>query len=396
MEYKELIASATTPGPLSLSGSGFGAASSLEEQMLDALEIFKYSFSFRNSLFVILLQDKKSLKRLINDFQVIQSSRIFLVVLVPSFDGLGAEIQRYRSTGIPLEYFSHEPGEDISGNRMKTIRKEFSSNEVVVIGLTHHQEHHSELKYLHAGFDIANSHNAKKFFYVHSEGILAKNGQAISHISLLDLKKLAEERAGSFNIPDEVITGLITNIQQTRREFVIIDDAPGALYQEIFTHQGRGTLITDEYPNNIRHGRPEDVFMVRRMMKPYISAGVLLPVSEEEISSQIQDFLLYTINDSIVAGARMKEYGSGVELAKFFCLPRFRRRGHARTLAQKFIDTAREMKKEYIFSLSITPGMWDFLKSLGFHETERESLPDAWKANYNFQRKSKAFLLSLT
>ncbi len=377
------------------------SVASLEDKMLDTLEIFKYSFSFRDSLFVILLDDKKSLKRLINDFHVIQSSRIFLLVLLPKYEGLEQEIEKYRLSGVPIEYFKQNLEKEISSHRKRVIKKELNSHDVVVIGLkqinseTRAENLHKDLEYLQAGFDIADLYNAKKFLYVRSEGILKENGNTVSHISLQELKERVSDTAHTYNLPHKTISALITNIEKSKREFILIDDAPGALYQEIFTHQGRGTLITDEYPNHIRQGNLRDVFMVSRMMKPYVSTGLILPVSEEELALQIQDFLLYTINESIVAGARMKEYESGIEIAKFFCLPRFRRRGHARALAEKLIENARSINKEFIFSLSIAPGMWDFLKSLGFQEVKRESLPETWKANYNFERKSKAFVLKL-
>lgn len=370
----------------------FSSAPTLEEQMLDALEIFKYSFSFRDSLFVVYINNRLSLKKLMYDFQLIQSSRIFLLVLTPDFEYLKSEIDSYRSKGVPIEYFSQKSDKEISNNRKKIIKKELSSHDVVVLEIESSQSKTSQLK---SALKIAELYKAKKFFYVHDEPFLSHNNESISHISLSDLKKKWNTSNRTFNVKDELLSSVIEDLETTKREFIFIDDSPGALYQEIFTHQGRGTLVTDEYPNNIRSGKSSDVFMVRRMMKPYITNGILLPMSEEELQLQIQDFLLYTINEAIIAGARMIEYGEGIELAKFFCLPRFRRRGHARALAEKFIETAKNMKKDYIFSLSITPGMWDFLQSLGFKEVERESLPETWKANYNFERQSKAFMLTL-
>jgi N-acetylglutamate synthase-like GNAT family acetyltransferase len=372
-------------------------STSLEEQMLDALELFKYSYSFRNSLFVILLENQESLKSLITDFQVIQSSRIFLVVLVPFSTGLKDKIASYCNRGVQIEYFTHAIEKDVSKYKHQSIKKEFSSNDVVVIGLDgiHEDSVHGAKKALTKAFKIADSYHAKKFFYMHEDGGLLRKGEPISHISLSDLKNSASHIPPEFNLSPEIIKIIVDDMEANRREFVVIDDSPGALFQEIFTHQGRGTLITDEYPNQIRKGTAKDTFMVSRLMKPYIHAGILLPLTEYELSNQIEDFLLYTINDSIVAGARMKEHGEGAELAKFFCLPRFRRRGHARTLAEAFIENARFLNKKFIFSLSVSPGMWDFLKTLGFTEIERERLPESWKESYNFQRKSKAFLKEL-
>jgi len=176
---------------------------------------------------------------------------------------------------------------------------------------------------------------------------------------------------------------------------VITNSNPGSIYQEVFTHQGIGTLISNFPDGIIRNGTPKDVFLVSRLMKPYIDRGLLLPISEENLQNEIFEFELYIINNSVVAGAKIIDYGEASELAKFFSLPRFRRRGHARTLALSLIDKARERNKKYVFSLSVTKNMWDFFLSLGFYEVSRELLPDSWKEHYDFSRDSKAFKLDL-
>ena len=60
-----------------------------------------------------------------------------------------------------------------------------------------------------------------------------------------------------------------------------------------------------------------------------------------------------------------------------------------------FRKEAKEMGKEYVFSLSISPGMWDFFISLGFTEIDRKELPKEWQRGYDFKRNSKAFILHL-
>lgn len=365
----------------------------IEEQMLDALELFRYSFSFRDQLFVVGLENSKSLEKLLTDFQVIQSSQIYLLVVLEHSDEAFSQVIESRRDGLLIEYIRQNVDEPFSRDKLKAIRTEYASHDIVVVGLVGDSKKIKTEDIITESLEISGLCSAKKFFFVNESGPLTINNKQVFHISYDDLKKSTQ--TDIVKPSPELLNTLTKSIPSSRIEVVLIDDAPGAFFQEIFTHQGRGTLITDEYPNIIRWGEAKDIFSISRLMKPYIDRGILLPVHQDELKSEISHFLLYTINDAIVAGARMYHYDDAVELAKFFCLPRFRRRGHARSLALDFIDQSRKLGKKYVFSLSVSEGMWEFLKSLDFVEVDRNSLPQAWKDHYDFNRASKAYKLDL-
>jgi amino-acid N-acetyltransferase len=130
-------------------------------------------------------------------------------------------------------------------------------------------------------------------------------------------------------------------------------------------------------------------------MKPYIQSGTILPVTEDDIAKEVQDYYVYSVNNSIVATAKLNHYDSAVELAKFCTLPRYQGKGRARELAQKMIQYAKEAGKEMIFALTIEPKMVEFFKSLGFEECDRSSLPESWQKQYDMERSSKAFKIEV-
>lgn len=368
--------------------------STLEEQMLDAFELFQYSMTFRNMLVAISLEEK-SLENLLTDFQVLHASQILLLVVIPHTKTLQRKVSVYTKNGVPVHYYSLPAHNPPSVAFQEKIKETLSSLNAVIIGIEGIDNNSSHTMHLEKSLEFASTFSAKKFFYVHKKGALVLNEKSLSHISTTRLENELKNKDTHTNINKKIIDTLLEGTIAHKFETVVLDDSPGALFQELFTHQGRGTLITEDYPNEIRHGHSKDIFMVSRIMKPYIEAGILLPLSEKELSSQIRNFLLYTINGSIIAGARMVDYNEAAELSKFFCLPRFRRQGHARCLCQAFIKKAQSLNKKYIFSLSISQGMWEFLKSLGFNEVNREELPNKWQSTYNFKRESKAFILKL-
>jgi len=362
---------------------------SLEEQMLDALELFHYSFAFRDSLFVVYVEHASALESLFTDLKLIQSAQIFLLVVVKHSEIVKRRIRSLKSEGLLIEYFKHDASEDIPLQKQKILKKEYTSHDVVVFGLVSKSKE-AEMQCFSEALEISSILAPKKFFLVRAQGSLVKDGIPLSHISLKDLK--IEDALPELEPKREQLVALLEN---TNIDVVIIDSSPGALFQEVFTHQGRGTLLTKEYNNEIRRGESKDVFTVSRLIKPHIERGLILPMTEDELASEISNFLLYVINGSIVAGAKIINYGDTGELSKFFSLPRFRRRGHARLVALALIEEAKNSGKKYVFSLSVSPGMWEFFLALGFQEIDRKGLPKAWKDAYDFSRKSKAFVLYL-
>ena len=59
------------------------------------------------------------------------------------------------------------------------------------------------------------------------------------------------------------------------------------------------------------------------------------------------------------------------------------------------IQYAKDAGKEMIFALTVESKMFEFFKSLGFEECERERLPKAWEKTYDMHRSSKAFHLKI-
>ena len=76
-------------------------------------------------------------------------------------------------------------------------------------------------------------------------------------------------------------------------------------------------------------------------------------------------------------------------------LPRYRGKGRARELARHLEQEAREAGVERLFALSTDERMWGFFLSLGFSETPREQLPEAWRTQYDLNRPSHAFVKEL-
>ena len=110
----------------------------------------------------------------------------------------------------------------------------------------------------------------------------------------------------------------------------------------------------------------------------------------------IRSFMVYSVNDQIIAAAALIEYGDAYELGKLCTLPRFQARGRARALVRALLDKARQDGKKSVFALTVQPYVGEFFERIGFKSVERESLPESWRSGYDFSRPSRAYSYSLT
>lgn len=369
-------------------------AEPLEAQMLRALELFHYAHRFRHKLFAFYYDQDVDFAQTITDLRVLESTSIDVVILAKDSDLLRNEISSWNSRGsnyllLPEQ---HPPSE----HRVPTALQAIANKQIPVLTYNATPTNLIEQKPVldKWAFATAQQLGADKLFFVTNVTGLQVHNIFYSHPSADDLAKFLQKQGG-INIGLERLKLIVTERQNKNFEVVLLRGEAGAIFEEIFTHHGRGTLFSDKYPNIIRQAVPTDTKNIALLIRAYVADGLLLPISEEEIFQNIDCFYVYTVNDAIVAAARLVDYHEAAELAKFSTLPRYQRQGRARELALALIAAAKAKNKKYVFALSIVPKMWDFFLNLGFVETDRQTLPAAWQEQYDFSRPSKAFIFRL-
>jgi N-acetylglutamate synthase-like GNAT family acetyltransferase len=368
---------------------------SIDIQMLSALEFFHYSQRFQNHLFVLALEDDVDLKNLITDLRVINASSIQMI-LVCNYDlKLKDILDVWKLRGCPFVYFSMNPQDKLTSENKDQLEKQFKSSNIPVIGLSATQENENFSTTLgHFSMELVSHFTVDKVFFLSTTDGLYINEAFISHLTPQEASKHLEKPA-DINIGMDRLRYFVEQNLENGVEIVLLEGQSGCLFQEIFTHRGKGSLLTSDYPNTIRTGELADVLEISILMKPYIQSGTILPVTEDEVAKEIQDYYVYSVNNSIVASAKLTHYDSAVELAKFCTLPRYQGKGRARELAERMIQEVKETDKDMIFALTVEPKMVVFFKSLGFEECDRNSLPKEWLEKYDMQRSSKAFALKI-
>ncbi|MCP4295701.1 MAG: GNAT family N-acetyltransferase [Proteobacteria bacterium] len=367
---------------------------SVEVQMLNALELFHYSYRFKNHLFIIALEEESELDELITDLRVILGARIQVLILCNEQGNLEALLATWSRRGYPFRFFKSEINTNLSKEHIDDLTLCFSTNTIPVFGV--------DFKFRSSSFsqqfdsyaiETANTLGADKLFLISSQpGLIIKN-QLISHLTPEEVTPIIKDSKNT-NIDAKRLELIIKNSADTGVETVLLQGKSGSLFQEIFTHRGAGTLFTSDYPNVIRKGEISDAMDLLLMMKPYVQSNIILSMSEDELAETIESYFVYSVNNSIVASARIIDFGESCELAKFCTMPRYQGRGRATQLAIEMINSIKKDGKKYVFALSIEPKMWEFFISLGFSKISRKKLALQWQKGYNFERPSKAFILT--
>ena len=168
-----------------------------------------------------------------------------------------------------------------------------------------------------------------------------------------------------------------------------------ALLEELFTHDGSGTLVAKDDYEQSRAANIDDVGGILELIEPLEQEGVLLKRSRELLEQEIDQFRLLERDGRILACAALYPFPDDAcgEVACIVTHPDYRGGQRGQRLLMELEQEARSLGMERVFVLSTQTAHW-FLEQ-GFAEESRDEPPDHKQAFYNLQRNSKVFFKSL-
>ncbi len=168
-----------------------------------------------------------------------------------------------------------------------------------------------------------------------------------------------------------------------------------ALLEELFTHDGSGTLVARDQYERSRVADIEDVGGILELIEPLEQQGILLKRSRELLETEIGQFRLLERDGRIIACAALYPFPQQRcgEIACIVSHPDYRGGHRGQRLLQELEDEARHQGLEEVFVLTTQTAHW-FLEQ-GFAERPREKLPAEKQSLYNLQRNSKVFFKTL-
>ena len=130
-------------------------------------------------------------------------------------------------------------------------------------------------------------------------------------------------------------------------------------------------------------------------MQPYVDDGKLLKRSYEQLNESLEDFVLVTNDDQIVACAALRHYKDERkgEIYALAVNKEYHNTGISSQLMEKLMKRASDLDLIGIFALSKYRGRF-FLRH-GFVEGAISALPLTRQKSYDHQRKSTIYLKKL-
>ena len=207
------------------------------------------------------------------------------------------------------------------------------------------------------------------------------------------LKKLANKTA---KLPDDAQLYLPFAVKACEggvsRVHLISRHVDGAVLQELFTHSGIGSMISEGPLQNLRDARIEDVGGILQLIEPLEIDGTLVRRNRELLEMEIGRFVVVEHDRMIVGCAALYPFpeDKAGELACLTVHADYRSMGCGDTLLRNIEARARSQGSNRLFVLTTRASHW-FVER-GFLETDVGELPKAKQGLYNYRRRSKVFV----
>ncbi|MEK6708260.1 MAG: amino-acid N-acetyltransferase [Pseudomonadota bacterium] len=179
------------------------------------------------------------------------------------------------------------------------------------------------------------------------------------------------------------------------RVHLISRHVDGAVLQELFTHDGIGSMISQGPLQSLRNAGVGDVGGILQLIEPLEAKGVLVRRNRERLEMEIDRFVVLE-HDRMIAGCAALYPFPDEKAGELACLavhPDYRNAGYGDTLLKHVEAKAKTQGSKKLFVLTTGAAHW-FVER-GFEETGVEKLPKAKQGLYNYRRRSKVFVKKL-
>lgn len=241
--------------------------------------------------------------------------------------------------------------------------------------------------------------NAEKLiFLMDTAGIeekpTGKSGKLLRELTVAESKALLARLAAKLS--DDVRLYLPCAVQACEggvaRVHLISRHVDGAVLQELFTHDGIGSMISQGPLQSLHNAGVEDVGGILQLIEPLEAKGVLVRRNRELLEMEIDRFVVLEHDRMIVACAALYPFPDekASELACLAVHPDYRNAGYGDTLLKHIEVKAKTQGSKKLFVLTTGAAHW-FVER-GFEETGVEKLPKAKQGLYNYRRRSKVLM----
>lgn len=180
-----------------------------------------------------------------------------------------------------------------------------------------------------------------------------------------------------------------------RRAHLVERRQDGAILQELFTREGRGTLVTADVYEGMRPARADDIPGIMAILGPLEDQGFLVRRSAEKLEQEIDHFIVVE-RDGMIIGCAALEAFQPENVGELYCLavhPRYQETGRGESIVDAIVERARQMGLSGLFVLTTQSA--HFFRERGFVPASVRALPVERRARYDHKRRSKVLTRAL-
>ncbi|MCZ8234619.1 MAG: amino-acid N-acetyltransferase [Inhella sp.] len=179
------------------------------------------------------------------------------------------------------------------------------------------------------------------------------------------------------------------------RSHILPFSVDGALLQEVYTHDGIGTMLVDEKLESLREATSDDVSSLIALIEPFEREGALVKRDRTEIERDIDHYTIVEHDGVIFGCAALYPYveAGTAEMAALTVSPLSQGQGDGERLLKRIEQRAKAMGLKSLFVLTTRTMHW-FIKR-GFQQVDPEWLPEERKRKYNWDRRSQVLVKPL-
>jgi amino-acid N-acetyltransferase len=242
----------------------------------------------------------------------------------------------------------------------------------------------------------------KLIFLMNAEGVKNEQGELMSSLTVREAEAVLSREAGQRskdNWAEDIRYYLPCAIRASRngvsRVHLLSRHVDGALLQELFTHEGIGSMLCEAMLENLRPASIDDVGGLLALIEPLEVEGTLVRRSRELLEMEIDRFFVLEYDGIIIGCAALYPFPEerAAELACVAIQREYRGSGRGEALLEYMQAQALKKGFQQLFVLTTRTAHW-FVER-GFVEAGVEALPQAKQGLYNFKRRSKVFVKTL-
>ena len=225
----------------------------------------------------------------------------------------------------------------------------------------------------------------KLIFLDRHEGLADGDGSLIRQSTIASAEALALADDEQRRLRDAACRACA---QGVARSHVLSYTREGSLLEELFTHDGSGTLIAQNPYEQARGAEIEDIASILELIRPLEQSGTLVRRSRERLEEEISHFSILERDGRVLACAALYPYRDERvgEIACVATHPDYQGAGRARQLLSELLNQAKDQSLDHVFVLTTQSTHW-FLEQ-GFETASLEQLPVEKKRLYNWQRSA--------